>query len=83
MPAKSKFKPGDTVAFSQAVIRRCDVRAAHGASLARGTVVDVTGPVVRVDWRGTWIPHEGGGTVRAIPSANLTRVFPNGVVFGD
>lgn len=83
MPAKSKFKPGDTVAFSQAVIRRCDVRAAHGASLARGTVVDVTGPIVRVDWRGTWIPHEDGGTIRSIPSVNLTRVFANGVVFGD
>jgi hypothetical protein len=79
----SKFKPGDTVAFSQAVIRRCDVRAAHGASHARGTVVDVTGPVVRVDWRGTWIPHENGGTIRSIPSVNLTRVFANGVVFGD
>lgn len=78
-----KFKPGDTVAFSQSVIRRCDVRAAYGASRARGTVVDVTGRVVRVDWRGTWIAHEDGGTIRSIPAANLTRVFPNGVVFGD
>ena len=74
----SKFKPGDAVAFSQAVIRR----AGHGGS-ARGTVVDVTGPVARVDWRGSWIPHEDGGTVRSIPAANLTRVFADGVVFGD
>ena len=73
-----KLKPGDTVAFSQSVIRR----TGHGAS-ARGTVVDVTGPVARVDWRGTWIPHEDGGTVRALPAANLTKILSSGAVFGD
>lgn len=78
MPAKPTFKPGDTVAFAQSVIRR----TGHGSG-ARGVVVDVSGPVARVDWRGTWIPHEDGGTVRSIPAANLTRVFPNGIVFGD
>lgn len=78
MSAKPTFKPGDTVAFAQSVIRR----TGHGSG-ARGVVVDVSGPVARVDWRGTWIPHEDGGTVRSIPSANLTRVFANGVVFGD
>ena len=72
------FKPGDTVAFSQAVIRR----TGHGAS-ARGTVVSVHGRVARVDWHGTWIPHEDGSTVRSIPAANLTRVLANGAVFGD
>lgn len=78
MPAKSTFKPGDTVAFAQSVIRR----TGNGAA-ARGVVVDVTGPVARVDWRGTWIAHEDGGTIRSIPAANLTRVFADGVVFGD
>lgn len=78
MPAKPTFKPGDTVAFSQAVIRR----TGDGAS-ARGIVVSVRDNIVRVDWRGTWIPHEDGGTVRSIPAANLTRVLTNGAVFGD
>lgn len=72
------FKPGDTVAFSQAVIRR----TGHGAS-ARGTVVGVRDNIVRVDWRGTWIAHEDGGTIRSIPAVNLTRVLTNGAVFGD
>ena len=72
------FKPGDTVAFSQAVIRRTGA----GAS-ARGTVVGVQNNIARVDWHGTWIPHEDGGTVRSMPVANLTRVLANGAVFGD
>ena len=72
------FKPGDTVAFSQAVIRR----TGHGAS-ARGTVVSVHGRVARVDWRGTWIAHEDDSTVRSMPVANLTRVLASGAVFGD
>lgn len=72
------FKPGDTVAFSQAVIRR----SGDGAA-ARGTVVSVRDGIVRVDWRDTWIRHEDGGTVRSIPAANLTRVLASGAVFGD
>ena len=77
------FKPGDTVAFSQAVIRR----TGHGAS-ARGTVVSVHGRVVCVDWHGTWIAivnEESGivSTIRSIPAANLTRVLANGAIFGD
>lgn len=72
------LKPGDTVAFSQAVIRRIGA----GAS-ARGTVVGVQNNIARVDWHGTWIPHEDGGTVRSMPVANLTRVLANGAVFGD
>lgn len=80
MPAKSTFKPGDTVAFAQSVIRRCWNQE---SASARGVVVDVTGPVIRVDWRGTWIAHEDGGTIRTLPAANLTRVFDDGVVFGD
>lgn len=77
----STFKPGDTVAFSQAVIRHAG-DGLYRAS-ARGTVVSVRDRIVRVDWRGTWIPHEDGGTVRSIPAANLTRVLANGAVFGD
>ena len=72
------FRPGDTVAFSQAVIRR----TGDGAS-ARGTVVSVRDNIARVDWHGTWIAHEDGSTVRSIPAANLTRVLANGAVFGD
>ena len=76
------FKPGDTVAFSQAVIRR----TGHGAD-ARGIVLDVSGRFARVDWRGTWIgivKDDGGmSTIRTVPAANLTRVLTNGAVFGD
>jgi hypothetical protein len=78
---RNTFKPGHTVAFAQPVIRRAHDQ--RRLADARGIVVAVTGPVVSVDWRGTWEPHEDGGTVRHLPAANLTRVFPDGVVFGD
>lgn len=73
------LKPGDTVALKQTVLRRTD----HIGASARGTVVSVRDNIVRVDWHGTWIAHEDGGTVRSIPAANLTRVLTNGAVFGD
>jgi hypothetical protein len=38
---------------------------------------------VSVDWHGTYITHEDGGTVRHIPGANLTPILANGAVFGD
>jgi hypothetical protein len=38
---------------------------------------------VSVDWHGTYIPHEDGGTVRHIPGVNLTPILANGAVFGD
>ena len=73
----SNLNPGDTVAFSRAVIRR----AALGAN-ARGIVVGVRNNIARVDWRGTWLPHEDGSTVRSMPVANLVRVI-NGAVMED
>ena len=82
-----EFRPGQTVAFSQAVIRRAEDQIF--TARARGTVVAVrgkpgiSGPIVSVDWHGTWIAHEDGGTVRHIPAVNLTSVLANGAVFGD
>jgi hypothetical protein len=84
---KFEFRPGQTVAFSQPVIRRAEDQIF--TARARGTVVAVrgkpgiSGPIVSVDWHGTWIAHEDGGTVRHIPAVNLTPVLANGAVFGD
>ena len=66
-----KFSIGDRVTFHRDVVRRAgvDKRTAD----ARGRVVDVNGPVVSVDFAGTWIRHENGGTVRHVPGANLTK----------
>ena len=47
----------------------------------RGVVVAVDGPVVAVDFAGTWMPHENGGTVRHVPAGNLTKIMTNGVVY--
>jgi hypothetical protein len=44
-------------------------------------VVAVDGPVVAVDFGGTFIPHENGGTVRYVPEANLTKILANGVIY--
>lgn len=70
---------GNIVAFTQAVIRRTDA----SYSGARGVVLEVTGKLARVDFQGTWIAHEDGGTIRTVPVANLTKVLDNSVVFGD
>lgn len=78
---KITFRPGQTVAFSQAVIRRAEDQIF--AARARGTVVSVRGPIVAVDWHETWIKNEDGNTVRHIPGANLTPILSNGAVFGD
>lgn len=72
------MKPGDKVAFSQSVTRRTG-----GDGKARGVIVDVIGKVARVDFGGTWLAHEDGGTVRTVPVANLTRVMSSGAIFGD
>jgi hypothetical protein len=74
-----KFLIGDRVTFSRDVVRRmgCDKNVAD----ARGRVVDVNGPVVSVDFAGTWTRHENGGTVRHVPAANLTRIAANGVIY--
>jgi hypothetical protein len=82
-----EFRPGQTVAFSQAVIRRSVDQPL--TARARGTVVAVrgkpgiSGPIVSVDWHGSWIENEDGDTVRHIPAVNLTPVLANGAVFGD
>lgn len=78
-----KFNIGDKVAFAQSVLKRMghDKQQAD----ARGIVVGVMsgGKVVSVDWGGTWLPHEDGGTVRTLPAANLTKILSSGAVFGD
>ena len=75
------MKINDTVAWSKAVLARTE----HAYAGARGVIValELGGKIARVDWGGTWLPHEDGGTVRTVPTANLTRVFSNGIVFGD
>ena len=75
---KTQFKTGDKVAFAQAVIRRT-----NDGTRARGTVVSADANVVTVDFAGTWIPHENGGTVRHVPAANLTKIQPDGAIFSD
>ena len=74
-----KYSIGDRVTFSKDVVRRlgCDKTVAD----ARGRVVAVNGPVVSVDFAGTWKAHENGGTVRCLPAANLTKIMANGVVY--
>ena len=74
-----KFSVGDNVTFARDVVRRlgCDKTVAD----ARGRVVNVNGPVVSVDFAGTWIRHEDGGTVRHVPAANLTKILANGVIY--
>jgi len=74
-----KFSIGDNVTFHRDVIRRlgCDKRVSE----ARGRVVNVNGPVVSVDFGATWVRHENGGTVRHVPSANLTKILANGVIY--
>jgi len=74
-----KFSIGDRVAFSRAVVRRVG-HDKHTAD-ARGRVVDVNGPVVTVDFAGTWSLHENGSTLRFVPAANLTKILANGVIY--
>jgi hypothetical protein len=63
------MKPGTIVRFAPDVVKRLEgVRKP-----ARGIVLSVTGRVARVDFRGTWIPHEDGGTVRSVPLQNLVK----------
>jgi len=75
----SKFSIGDNVAFSRAVVRRLgyDKYTAD----ARGRVMDVNGPVVTVDFSGSWHPHENGSTLRFVPAKNLTKILANGVIY--
>ena len=74
-----KFSVNDKVAFARAVVRR--VGHDKATADARGVVVAVDGPVVAVDFGGTWRAHENGGTVRHVPAANLTKILANGVIY--
>lgn len=74
----SKLTIGDKVAFSQAVIRRT-----QDGSKARGVVTGISKTTAAVDFGGTWIEHEDGGTIRYVPIANLTKIQPNGVIFSN
>lgn len=76
---KLKFNVGDTVAFARHVVARTGHNKIDAD--ARGRVVAIDGPVVAVDFAGTWAPHEDGGTVRYVPGANLTKIMTNGVVY--
>jgi hypothetical protein len=76
-----KFSINDKVAFARAVVRR--VGHDKATADARGVVVAVDGPVVAVDFAGTWRAHENGGTVRYVPAANLTKILANGVVYDN
>lgn len=75
----SKFSVGDRVAFARDVVRRLghDKPTAD----ARGRVVEINGPVVTVDFSGSWLRHENGSTVRFVPAANLTKILANGVIY--
>ena len=75
----NKFNPGDRVAFSRAVL----ARTGHNKfdADARGRVMEVNGPVVTVDFSGSWLRHENGSTVRYVPAANLTKILANGVIY--
>lgn len=76
------IKPGQRVAFSQAVIKRCGYDKATADM--RGVVLSLmsSGKVAQVDTGGT-LPNEQGNSVRCIPVANLTVILHNGAVFGD
>lgn len=76
----STLKPGDTVVFSQSLLRRLNDPK---VDQARGTVVSVRDRIAEVDFHGTWIAHQDGGTVRTLPAANLSRVMSNGLVLRD
>jgi len=74
-----KCNVGDRVSFARHVVKRLG-HDKHVAD-ARGHVVAIDGPVVAVDFAGTWAPHEDGGTVRHVPGANLTKIMASGVVY--
>lgn len=87
MPTKTTLKPGDTVAFSQAYVRRCGFDRL--LSDVRGVVIGdpfednrhMRGKFASVDFPG--YPDDDGRTTRTVACANLTRVLSNGAVFGD
>ena len=74
-----KFSIGDRVAFARAVV----ARTGHNKfdADARGRIVNVNGPVITVDFSGSWHPHENGSTLRFVPAKNLTKILANGVIY--
>jgi hypothetical protein len=75
-----QFTPGQRVAFSQSVLRLAYDQLE--AARARGTVVDVRGGIVAVDFHGTWVQDAlTGSSVRRIPAGNLVPVLADGAVF--
>lgn len=76
------IKPGQLVAFSQAVLKRCGGDKSIADMRAIVLSLMSNGKVAQVDTRGTY-PNEDGNSVRYIPVANLTVVLRNGAVFGD
>ena len=75
----SKLSIGDRVAFSRAVVARTGHNKIDAD--ARGRVVDVNGPVITVDFSGSWNRHENGSTLRFVPAANLTKILTNVVIY--
>ena len=76
---KLKFNVGDMVAFARHVVARTGHNKIDAD--ARGRVVAVDGPVVAVDFAGTWNRHDDGGNVRHVPAGNVTKIMANGVVY--
>jgi hypothetical protein len=68
----SAFTVGDRVRFTSATVRRAGGDEFH--ALACGSVLSIERRFARVDFGSSWIPHESGATVRAVPLANLERV---------
>ena len=61
--------PGTIVKFAPDVVKRLE----GAGKPARGIVLSVERRIACVDFRGTWIPHEDGGTVRHVPLQNLRK----------
>jgi hypothetical protein len=69
------FFIGDRVQFADSVVKRLghDAECAN----AKGVVVGWCGPgAMKVDFEGTWIPHEEtGSSVRAVPRRNMQKML--------
>lgn len=74
-----KFNVGDRVAFARHVVKRLGLDKPMAD--ARGHVMAINGPVVTVDFSGSWNRHENGSTLRFVPAANLTKILSDGVVY--
>ena len=66
-----EFNAGDIVAFARHVLKRV---GDPNILAARGRVVEINGPIVTVDFEGSWNRHESGSTLRFVPAGNLTKI---------